>query len=90
MLIAGVALATLAVVTLWATLALALVSLFSLATGILVAIWLGPLVLGVITAIVAAIVVQIGRRRLQRVRLTPEQTLRSLQGDQQWLKDEVL
>ena len=87
MLIVGGVVAWLAVLALCGALAAALTALFALALPLGVAIWLGPLVLALALGVVAAVMVQVGRQRLQKAQLKPAQTQKSLEEDAQWLKN---
>ncbi|HOA75771.1 MAG TPA: phage holin family protein [Phycisphaerae bacterium] len=50
------------------------------------ALWLGPLIVGVVVAIVGYLVLRKGLNTLKRESIVPEQTLRSLQENQEWVK----
>lgn len=49
-------------------------------------LWLGPLAVGVVVAIVGYIVLRKGLNTLKRETPVPEQTIRSLQENQEWVK----
>ncbi|MFW6060908.1 MAG: phage holin family protein [Phycisphaeraceae bacterium] len=86
LLIAGVAVAWLAVLALCGAIAAALTALFALAVDLAVAVWLGPLVTAVLLGIVATALIVVGRNRLKQEKVQPEQTKESLREDAQWLK----
>lgn len=82
---AGVGLA--AAIVLCLTLTFASIALFALFTPMLVAIWLGPLVLTIALGAVAWLVIRTGLNRLQAERLRPDHTVDSLQENQKWLQE---
>jgi uncharacterized membrane protein YedE/YeeE len=51
--------------------------------------WLAALLIGVLVAIVAAILLSAGRRRLQVVHPTAERTIKNVKENVQWLKDQT-
>jgi uncharacterized membrane protein YqjE len=73
----------------------AAVALFTLDAALVIAIGkvigfdLSALVVGLATAIVAGIVGGLGMARIRRTKLKPEQTIRSLQEDKEFLKRTV-
>jgi MFS family permease len=50
--------------------------------------WAGFLIIGVLFAIVAAVLIQSGRKKLQEVNLVPEETVTTLKEDMQWVKEQ--
>lgn len=53
------------------------------------AAWLGPLIVGVIAAIIGYVMVRRGVNALKRESPVPERTIRSLQENQQWIKHKL-
>jgi hypothetical protein len=53
------------------------------------AIWLAPLIVGVITMIIGYIAVSVGRRNLSASHLKPERTVDSVRRDAQFMKEHV-
>lgn len=53
------------------------------------ALWLGPLIVGVITAVVGLVLSRKGMNALKKKSVKPERTIRSLQEDRQWLKQKL-
>jgi hypothetical protein len=51
--------------------------------------WLAALVVGALVAVVAAILLSAGRRRLQVVHPTAERTVKNVKENVQWLKDQT-
>ncbi len=49
--------------------------------------WLGFAIVGVVYAVIAAVVASVGRKQLKQVNPKPEQTVASLKEDQAWLKN---
>ena len=53
------------------------------------AYWVGPMIVGLITAIVGYILVQKGISTLKRESMVPEKTVATLKEDKQWLQNKV-
>lgn len=51
--------------------------------------WLGPLLVGLIVAVIAAGLVVIGRNKFQTVSPVPQKTIASVKEDAQWVKDQT-
>jgi uncharacterized membrane protein YqjE len=51
--------------------------------------WLGPLLVGVIVAVIAAALVAIGRNRLKTVSPVPRKAIASVKEDAKWVKDQT-
>jgi uncharacterized membrane protein YqjE len=58
------------------------------ALEIVVAAWLAALIVGVAVAVVAAILISVGRKRLKQVRM-PEKTIVSVKENVQWAKNQI-
>jgi xanthine/uracil permease len=50
------------------------------------AVWLGPLIVGVVVAIIGYAIIRKGINALKRESPVPERTIRSLQENQEWVK----
>lgn len=55
----------------------------------LASLWLGPLIVGIATAIVGYVLIRKGMSAFKQESVVPERTIRSLQEDQQWLKQKL-
>jgi hypothetical protein len=53
------------------------------------ALWLGPLIVGVVVALVGYLILRKGLNTLKRESPVPERTLRSLQENQEWVKHKL-
>lgn len=53
------------------------------------AAWLGPLIVGVVAAIIGYVMIRRGVNSLKRESPVPERTIRSLQENQQWVKHKL-
>lgn len=53
------------------------------------AAWLGPVIVGVVVAIIGYIMIRKGINALKRESPVPERTLRSLQENQEWVKQKL-
>src|ERR1700731_4437455 len=58
------------------------------ALEMVVAAWLAALIVGAAVAVVAAILVSVGRKRLKQVRM-PEKTIVSVKENVQWAKNQI-
>ncbi|MFA9479809.1 phage holin family protein [Phycisphaerales bacterium AB-hyl4] len=87
--IAGAVVGLLAAITLCIALSFALTSLFALIMPIGVAYWLGPLVVAIALGLGAWGLIHVGIKRLREQHYRPDQTVDSLQENQQWLKEKV-
>jgi uncharacterized integral membrane protein len=74
-----------AAVGLLATLALVTAAIAGL--SVFLDVWLSALIIGLVLAVVAGIVVSTGVASLKRVNLKPEQTIKTLEENKEWLKD---
>jgi uncharacterized membrane protein YqjE len=59
------------------------------ALSLLVAGWLATLIVGGVLAVAAGILVGAGSTKLKRVNLTPDKTIRTLEEDVQWAKQQI-
>jgi uncharacterized membrane protein YqjE len=59
------------------------------ALSIIMAAWMAALIVGIVVAIVALGVVSAGRKQLKLVDPRPDKTIRSLQENVQWAKDQI-
>lgn len=51
--------------------------------------WLGPLLVGLIVAVIATALIVIGRNRIKTVSPVPQKTIASVKEDAQWVKDQT-
>jgi xanthine/uracil permease len=51
--------------------------------------WLAALIVGVVVAVIGAVLVQRGLAAMKRVDLAPRQTLQTLKEDTQWAKEQM-
>jgi uncharacterized membrane protein YqjE len=51
--------------------------------------WLGPLLVGLFVAVIAAALIVIGRNRIKTVSPIPQKTIASVKEDAQWVKDQT-
>jgi len=51
--------------------------------------WLGPLLVGLIVAVIATALIVIGRNRMKNVSPVPQKTIASVKEDAQWVKDQT-
>jgi uncharacterized membrane protein YqjE len=58
------------------------------ALEMVVAAWLAALIVGAAVAVVAAILVSVGRKRLEQVKM-PERTMASVKENVQWAKNQI-
>jgi uncharacterized membrane protein YqjE len=58
------------------------------ALEMVVAAWLAALIVGAAVAVVAAILISVGRKRLQQVKM-PERTIVSVKENVQWAKNQI-
>jgi uncharacterized membrane protein YqjE len=81
-----------ATITITAAAFLAIIALFTLDAALVIGIgkWIGygwsALVVGVAIIIVSGIVAAIGLQQMKKTKLKPEETIRSLKEDREWLK----
>lgn len=87
--IAGAVVGWMAGITLCLAASAGLIVLFALVLPLAVAYWLGPLVLAVALGLTAWGLIHVGIKRLQEQRYRPDETVDSLQENQQWLKEKV-
>jgi hypothetical protein len=51
--------------------------------------WLAASIVGGVLAVAAGILISAGRTRLKRINLTPDKTIRTLEEDVQWAKQQI-
>ena len=74
---------------------LAHVGVFAILAGIILALgevmpfWLAALLVGVLVAGAGGALVQVGMTALKRMKLTPEETVQTLQENKLWLQDQM-
>ena len=66
-----------------------LTALLAQALPLEVAVWLAPLILAVVVAIVARSFINKGKTALQRLSLVPEKTRQTLQEDKEWIRSRL-
>lgn len=78
-------------VALLALAGLALTAFLVLGLGLLLggAFWLSALIVGIVFAGIGALLAMLGVKKVSAGRLTPERTIRSLEDDRQWLRQEA-
>jgi uncharacterized membrane protein YqjE len=59
------------------------------ALSLIVAVWLATLIVGGVLVVAAGILIGAGTTRLKRVNLAPDKTIRSLEEDVQWAKQQI-
>src|SRR5580698_6150671 len=59
------------------------------ALSLVVAPWLATLIVGGVLAVAAGILVGAGGMKLKRMNLTPDKTIRTLEEDVQWAKQQI-
>jgi uncharacterized membrane protein YqjE len=59
------------------------------ALSMVMAGWLATLIVGGVLMVAAGILVGVGATKLKRVNLTPDKTIRTLEDDLQWAKQQV-
>ncbi len=59
------------------------------ALTMVMAAWLAALIVGVVLAIVGLALATTGRKKLKSVHLTPDKTIRSLEENVQWAKQQI-
>ncbi|HXO06153.1 MAG TPA: phage holin family protein [Candidatus Sulfotelmatobacter sp.] len=59
------------------------------ALSLVMAGWLATLIVGGVLAIAAGILISAGGAKLKRVNLTPDKTIRALEEDLQWAKQQI-
>lgn len=82
----GAAVGIVALIALGTAVTLAMISLFGQFMELEVAMWLGPLVLGVVLLIVAVVVAKKGIERLKRESVVPEKTVATLKENKEWIR----
>lgn len=85
----GAALGLAAVLALAAALTRGLTSLLTLWIDLAVAVWLAPLLMGLVLATASALLVLGGIRRIREQSLLPAQTKETLEEDKEWLLDKL-
>ena len=66
-----------------------LVVLFNRGMDITIAVWLGPLVIGIVAAALGYVFIQKAISTLKRESFVPQKTLDSLRENKEWLKDQM-
>lgn len=59
------------------------------ALSLVIAVWLAALIVGGVLAVAAGILIGAGTTKLKRVNLTPDKTIRTLEEDVQWAKQQI-
>jgi uncharacterized membrane protein YqjE len=59
------------------------------ALSLVMASWLATLIVGGVLAVAAGILISAGSTKLKRVNLTPDKTIRTLEEDVQWAKQQI-
>jgi uncharacterized membrane protein YqjE len=59
------------------------------ALSLLMAAWLATLIVGGVVTVAAGILIGAGGMRLKRVNVTPDKTMRTLEEDVQWAKQQI-
>jgi uncharacterized membrane protein YqjE len=59
------------------------------ALSLLMAAWLATLIVGGVLTVAAGILIGAGGMRLKRVNVTPDKTMRTLEEDVQWAKQQI-
>ncbi|MGD0402442.1 MAG: phage holin family protein [Candidatus Acidiferrales bacterium] len=59
------------------------------ALSLVMAGWLAALIVGGVSALAAGILISAGGMKLKRVNLTPDKTIRTLEEDVQWAKQQI-
>jgi uncharacterized membrane protein YqjE len=59
------------------------------ALSAVVAAWLASLIVGVAVLVVSVILVSVGRKRLQQVKVVPEKTIGTMKENVQWAKHQM-
>jgi hypothetical protein len=54
-----------------------------------IAVWLGPLLLGAIVAVIGFSILQAARSRLKRTSLVPKRTVQTIKEDSTWAKEKL-
>ena len=75
--------------TLAAVSLLVLLSALVLGLGTLIPMWASALLVGAVVGVVAGIVIQVGVAALKRVDPTPQQTIKSLEENRQWVQEQI-
>lgn len=85
----GAAVGIVALIALGTAVTYAMISLFGQFLDLEVAMWLGPLVLGLVLLAVAVPVAKRAIERLKRESLVPEKTMATLQEDKAWIREQT-
>lgn len=67
----------------------ALVAGLILLLGLVIPYWLSALIIGAVIALIGGILVQKGLKTLQEENFAPERTVKTIQEDKEWLKEEA-
>jgi hypothetical protein len=54
-----------------------------------IAVWLGPLLLGIIVAAIGLVILQAAKQKLKRTSLVPKRTVQTIKEDSNWAKDKL-
>jgi hypothetical protein len=57
--------------------------------GAVMPYWLSALLVGIVTRVVGAILIQSGRSTIQDLTIVPEKTVESIKEDAEWVKEQV-
>lgn len=85
----GAAVGIVALIALGTAITYAMISLFGQFLDLEVAMWLGPLVLGLVLLAVAVPIAKRAIERLKRESLVPEKTMATLQEDKAWIREQT-
>jgi hypothetical protein len=61
----------------------------AIVVGELMPYWLSTLLVGIVTIVVGAILIQSGRSTIQDLTIVPEKTVESIKEDAEWVKEQV-
>lgn len=59
------------------------------ALSIVVAAWLGTLIVGFLVGVVSLILINVGRNRLKGVKVVPEKTIGTMKENVQWARNQI-
>lgn len=67
----------------------AIVAAIIIGVGYYIPLWLSALIVGIVLSIVAAVIIMSALRKLKETNLKPQETIKSLKEDAEWLKEQV-
>lgn len=67
----------------------AIVAAVIIGVGLFIPLWLSALIVGIVLSIIAAMIIFSALGKLKETSLKPQQTIKSLKEDAQWLKEQV-